>query len=300
MGPSVRCEATGTYEVVNIEPYTYPDTILFVYEGFTVIMDVAEEIAADQEAYDSYGNSVVPFDPAARGESDVVTKLSRYFDGNPQDLYRYNGVHAVSGELLLVNAYHEPDENYQENRLVDLLTHKIIDRVVFVVARNNVGTYLPRILYANVDSFIEYCISAQIGKETRPYSFSSLYRRFLKNLIMDLNNYVLIFTDPRTKDFVHAYLNRCQNDPDFVYRHLRPVLHLFQEQETTVLEQEINLNDTWILEWNLSTNCLRVRGKTSNYYTRSEPFPSIDDTHLFKPMDSDVNVGYHYTLLPLV
>lgn len=298
-----RVDVTDVFEFDNLNSssFLYPDTILFILEGSSVVvvvLDVANEIKADFEAYKDYRSSVIPLHRVACGETDIRTKVSRFLDLNPDDYYEYNGVTTDTGELTLTNS--SKNEHFAEKDLVRLLTHELVDRIPFVTVRDN-NAFVPRIVYANPDSFIEYYVRASTNDDRRTYS--NLYHDFVSNLLQDLSKYVLIFTDPKANElFVVNYLNQVKNNDGFVYLYVRPVLRQVQDMDSrTVYEQEIDFieGDKWILKWDfLFHNRLEIIQNTNGGETfYSQPF-QYDDTHLFKPMDADINVGFHYSLLP--
>ena len=170
-------ECAETYEFKKLVNFVFPDTVLFIFQDKEIfVIDIATEIKMDYRAYDRYDNSVLPFHSVG-GTPDLKIKLSTFLDKNPSNFFEYKGVHEDTGELMLINSYYQ--EDFLENQLVRSLTRNFTDEIPFVVKREDVS--LPRIVYANPESFIEYYISTLKGEETRPRSYSSLYRHFLKN-----------------------------------------------------------------------------------------------------------------------
>ena len=108
----------------------------------------------------------------------------------------------------------------------------------------------------------------------------------------------MIFTDSQAREFVDNYLHMCQVDARFVYVHVRPVLEVFQTLDVgLVFEQCVTIAEkTWTLKWDIWANCLHIQNEDIGSL-KSEPM-SLMDTHLFKPMDHHINLGFHYTLLP--
>ena len=288
-------EYAGTFNFENLGNFIFPDTVLFLFDNDElVVIDIADEIKRDYMAFDRYDNSVA-FIHSVGGTTNLRDKISTFLDKNPSDIFKYKDVHGDTGDFVLTNEFDK--EEVLESDLVQSLMRTFTDKTPFIIKRNDVIS--PRIIYANPTCFVYYYISMLKGIDYRLQSYSSLYRHFLANLIFDLETSILIFLEPKARLlFVDPYLYHCKNDARFVYDNLRPVLKLFQTlNSASDFEQLVIVSEKiWHLKWNVISNILIIQNQEnevfySNYFNAAE-------THLFKPMERNINTGFHYSLLP--